>query len=115
LIAPTGVFCPDEERELRAMLLLIGHLFMEEDFMNWRFNGKWYENPACYYIHAAGCRLNLAFHLWKHGILDVTAIPRPKDFLTWGPLLLTARCSSSATRRAWPVATCASRDGMAPC
>ncbi len=141
LIAATGVFSPDEEREIRAMLLLMGHLYMEEDFMNWRFNsrnanfeadrtdivgavglvfrgnpdadamvrhaadlmerslnvyctpgsGKWYENPACYYIHAASCRLNLAFHLWKHGILDVTAIPRLKDFLTWGPLLLTAR------------------------
>ncbi|MDD4059783.1 MAG: hypothetical protein PHW08_03645 [Kiritimatiellae bacterium] len=141
LIAPTGVFRPDEEREIRAMLLLMGHLFMEEDFMNWRFNsrnanfeadrtdivgtvglafrgnpdadgmvrhaselmerslnvyctpgsGKWYENPACYYIHAASCRLNLAFHLWNHGLMDVAAIPRLKDFLSWGPLLLTAR------------------------
>ena len=141
LIAPTGVFAPDEEREIRAMLLLMGHLFMEEDFMNWRFNsrnanfeadrtdivgtvglafrgnpdadgmvrhaselmerslnvyctpgsGKWYENPACYYIHAASCRLNLAFHLWNHGLMDVAAIPRLKDFLSWGPVLLTAR------------------------
>lgn len=141
LIAATGVFSVDEERGIRAMLLLMGHLYMEEDFMNWRFNsrnanfeadrtdivgavglafrgnpdadamvrhaadlmeqslnvyctpgsGKWYENPACYYIHAASCRLNLAFHLWKHGILDVTTIPRLRDFLTWGPVLLTAR------------------------
>lgn len=35
--------------------------------------------------------MNLAFHLWKHRILDVTTIPRLKDFLKWGPLLLTAR------------------------
>ena len=141
LIAATGVFAPEQEREIRATLLLMGHMFMEEDFMNWRFNsrnanfeadrtdivgavglafrgnpdadamvrhasalmerslevyctpgsGKWYENPACYYIHAASCRLNLAFHLHKHGILDVTRIERLKDFLRWGPLLLTAR------------------------
>lgn len=140
LIAATGVFSPAEERDLRASLLLMGHLFMEEDFMNWRFNsrnanfeadrtdivgavglafrgnpdadtmvrhaaelmerslevyctpgsGKWYENPACYYIHAASCRLNLAFHLYRHGILDVTRIDRLRDFLAWGPLLLTA-------------------------
>lgn len=141
LIAATGVFSAEEERDVRATLLLMGHLFMEEDFMNWRFNsrnanfeadrtdivgavglafrgnpdadamvrhaadlmerslnvyctpgsGKWYENPACYYIHAASCRLNLAFHLSHHGILDVTTIPRLRDFLMWGPLLLTAR------------------------
>jgi hypothetical protein len=141
LIAPTGVFSEDEERDVRAMLLLMGRLYMEEDFMNWRFNsrnanfeadradivgtvglafrgnpdadamirhaselmerslnvyctpgsGKWYENPPCYYIHAANCRLNLAFHLWNHGLMDVAAIPRLKDFLLWGPLLMTAR------------------------
>jgi hypothetical protein len=140
LIAPTGVFSAEEERDVRSMLLLMGHMFMEEDFMNWRFNsrnanfeadrvdivgtvglafrgnpdaeemishalglmerslevyctpgsGKWYENPACYYLHAASCRLNLAFHLWKHNLLDVSEIPRLKDFLRWGPLLLTA-------------------------
>ncbi len=141
LIAATGVFTAEEERDVRAMLLLMGHLYMEADLMNWRFNsrnanfeadrtdivgaiglafrgnpdadamvhhvtelmerslevyctpgsGKWYENPACYYIHASTCRLNLAFHLWHHRILDVAGIKRLKDFLSWGPLLLTAR------------------------
>ena len=139
LIAATGVFDADEERLCRAFFLLMGHLYMQEDLMNWRFNsrnanfeadrvdvvgavglafrgnpdaeamighaaslmessldvyctpgsGKWYENPACYYLHAGSCRLNLAWHLHRHDILDCTAIPRLKDFLAWGPNLLT--------------------------
>ncbi len=40
LIAATGVFTAEEERDVRAMLLLMGHLFMAEDFMNWRFNSR---------------------------------------------------------------------------
>jgi len=55
-------------------------------------SGKWYENPACYYLHAAKCRLNLAFHLASHEIMDPTAIPRLKDFLRWGILLLMPPC-----------------------
>lgn len=139
LIVPTGVFTPQEERLSRAFLLLMGHMYMEEDLMNWRYNsrnanfeadrcdivgvvglvfsgnpdaqrmiehvtalmrrsletyctpgsGKWYENPACYYLHALKCRMNLAYHLYKHGIYDSTGIPRLKDFLGWGPKLLT--------------------------
>lgn len=134
LIAGTGVFSPEEERQTRAFLMLMGHMYMQTDLMNWRFNsrnanfeadrvdivgavglaffgnpdakifidhavslmqrslevyctpgsGKWYENPACYYLHASNCRLNLAFHLWEHDIFDSTEIPRLKDFLSWG-------------------------------
>ena len=141
LIAATGVFTAAEERRCRAFLMLMGHLYMQEDLMNWRFNsrnanfeadrvdvvgaaglafrgnpdadamvehaaalmessleiyctpgsGKWYENPVCYYLHAASCRLNLAWHLRTHGLLDSTTIPRLKDFLAWGPTLLTPR------------------------
>lgn len=139
LVAATGAFRPDEERLCRAFFLLMGHLYQEEDLMNWRFNsrnanfeadrvdvvgavglafrgnpdadamidhaaglmesslniyctpgsGKWYENPACYYLHAASCRLNLAWHLYNHDIFDSTKIPRLKDFLSWGINLLT--------------------------
>jgi hypothetical protein len=139
LIAASGVFTPEEERLVRQFLMLMGHMYMEPDLMNWKFNsrnanfeadrvdvvgaiglafhgshdskkfidhsvelmqrsievyctpgsGKWYENPACYYLHAAKCRLNLAFHLATHGIFDVTNIARLKDFLRWGILLLT--------------------------
>ncbi|HBC87649.1 MAG TPA: hypothetical protein DCZ94_11890 [Lentisphaeria bacterium] len=142
LIAPTGVFTADEERLARSFLMLMGHMYMECDFMNWRYNsrnanfeadrtdivgtvgicfkgnpdagrfvehstelmkkslevyctpgsGKWYENPACYYMHAAGCRLNLAYHLFRHGISDSSRIERLKDFLRWGILLLTPKC-----------------------
>ena len=139
LIAASGVFSPDEERQLRAFFILMGHMFMEPDFMNWKFNarnanfeadradivaavglvfdghpdaakfldhvidrthrslgvyctpgsGKWYENPACYYLHASKCRMNLVYHLATHGHLDVATIPLLKEFLRWGILLLT--------------------------
>lgn len=145
LIAGSGVFTPEEERLVRATFMLMGHLYMSPDFMNWKFNsrnanfeadrvdvvgaiglafqgnpdaahfvehaaelmekslnvyctprsGKWYENPSCYYLHAAKCRLNLAFHLASHGIQDPTEIPRLKDFLRWGVLLLTPPCPHS--------------------
>ena len=58
-------------------------------------SGRWYENPACYYLHAAKCRMNLLFHLHRHGLFDATSIPRLKDFLRWGVLLLTPRCPAS--------------------
>ncbi len=139
LIAASGVFTPDEERLVRQFFMLMGHLFVEPDFMNWKFNsrnanfeadrvdivgsiglvfhgnpdadrfvahavelmersinvyctpgsGKWYENPACYYLQASRCRTNLAFHLATHQIMDPTRIERMKDFLRWGVLLLT--------------------------
>ena len=142
LIAPTGVFTEDEERLARSFFMLMGHMYMENDFMNWKYNsrnanfeadrtdivgtvgicfrgnpdadrfvrhstelmkkslevyctpgsGKWYENPACYYMHASCCRLNLAYHLFRHGISDTSDIERLKDFLRWGILLLTPKC-----------------------
>jgi len=145
LIAPSGVFTPDEERLVRQYLMLMGHMFMECDLMNWRYgsrnvnfeadradivgavglafrgnpdadyfiehaagrlasqlpayctpsSGKWYENPACYYLHAAKCYMNLAFHLANHGLYDPTEMPRLKDFLRWAVLLLTPQCPAS--------------------
>jgi len=142
LLAATGVFTPDEERRVRSFLMLMGHLYVTRDFMNWNFNsrnanfeadrvdvvgaiglvfhgnpdadefvrhatrlmekaimvyctpdsGRWYENPACYYLHASKCRMNLAFHLASHGVSDPTLMPRLKDYLRWGILLLTPEC-----------------------
>ncbi len=138
LIAASGVFTPEEEREVRTFLMLMGHLYMSPDLMNWkngsrnanfeadrvdvvsavglcfagnpdsaRFiehtiegmeramevyctpgSGKWYENPACYYLQASKCRANLAFHLWRDGHYDVSGLPRFREFLNWGMLLL---------------------------
>lgn len=138
LIAASGVFTEEEEREVRAFFILMGHLYAEPDFMNWRFNsrnanfeadrtdivgavglvfdghpdsakfidhvveltkksllvyctpgsGKWYENPACYYLQASKCRMNLLFHLARHGHVKITDIPRLREFLRWGILLL---------------------------
>ena len=154
LIAGSGVFTPEEERRTRQFFMLMGHMHMEPDFMNWKHNGrnanfeadrvdvvgaiglafhgnpdaarfvkhaadlmeraltvyctpgsgKWYENPACYYLHAAKCRMNLAYHLATHGILDSTGIARLKDFLRWGILLLTPNCPNEYN---------AMRDGVA--
>jgi len=139
LLAGTGVFSVQEERSIRAYFILMGHMFMEADLMNWHYNsrnanfeadrvqlvgmvglafhghpcsgkflqhgielmertlniyctpgsGRWYENPACYYLAALGPRVNLAFYLARHGIFDPTRIERFKDFLRWGILLLT--------------------------
>ena len=139
LIAASGAFTPEEERSVRAYFILMAHMFMEPDFMNWRNNsrnanfesdrteiigsiglafhghpsskkfvthcmelmerslntyctpgsGKWYENPACYYLAALGPRVNLAFHLAEHGLFDPTCMARLKDCLSWGILLLT--------------------------
>ncbi len=50
-------------------------------------SGKWYENPACYYLQSLKCRTSLAFHLAEHGWMDLTAIPRFKDFLRWAIVL----------------------------
>ncbi|HEY3330603.1 MAG TPA: hypothetical protein VGK19_11315 [Capsulimonadaceae bacterium] len=145
LVAASGVFTPDEERLVRSFLILMAHLYMETDFMNWKFNsrnanfesdrvdvvgaiglafrghpdsqrfidhctelmerslevyctpgsGKWYENPACYYLHASKCRTNLAYHLFAHGVYDSASIPRFKDYLRWGVLLLTPKTPGS--------------------
>ncbi len=138
LIAASGVFDEEEERTMRAYFILMGHMFMEPDFMNWQFNarnanfeadrtdivgavglvfdghpdadkfldhvieltkksllvyctpgsGKWYENPACYYLQASKCRMNLLYHLVRHGRIKLDEIPRLKDFLRWGIILL---------------------------
>ena len=53
-------------------------------------SGKWYENPACYYLTASKCRSNLAFHLWREGYYDVSKLPRFREFLDWGIKLLMA-------------------------
>ncbi len=138
LLAASGVFDAEEERTLRAYFILMGHMFMEPDFMNFQFNarnanfeadrtdivgavglvfdghpdadkflnhvialtkksllvyctpgsGKWYENPACYYLQASKCRMNLVYHLVRHGRIRLDEIPRLKDFLRWGIVLL---------------------------
>lgn len=138
LLAASGVFDADEERTMRAYFILMGHMFMEPDFMNFQFNarnanfeadrtdivgavglvfdghpdadkfldhvldltkksllvyctpgsGKWYENPACYYLQASKCRMNLVYHLVRHGRIRLDEIPRLKDFLRWGIVLL---------------------------
>lgn len=145
LIVATSVFTPEEEREVRSCLMLMGHMYMQPDLMNWHFNsrnanfeadrtdvvgsiglafhgnpdakgmidhcvdlmhrslevyctpgsGKWYENPACYYLHASSCRLNLAFHLWQHDLYDASSIPRMKDYLSWAMNIATAPYSCS--------------------
>lgn len=145
LIAASGVFTPDEERLVRRFLMLMGHLYMSPDLMNWKYgsrnanfeadrtdvvgtiglvfrgnpdadamldhvvtlmeqsldvyctpgSGRWYENPSCYYLQASKCRLNLGFHLAAHDVYDVTTLPRMKEFLNWGILLLTPPCPHS--------------------
>lgn len=145
LLAASGVFSLEEERTIRQFLMLMGHMHMEPDLMNWKYNsrnanfeadridvvgtvgmcflgnpdaerfvahgielmkkslevyctpgsGKWYENPACYYLHASKCRMNFLFHLYRHKLFDATSIPRLKDFLRWGILLLTPPCPDS--------------------
>jgi hypothetical protein len=142
LIAASGVFTEAEERLVRAFLILMGHLYMSPDLMNWKYgsrnanfeadrvdvvgtigvvfqghpdsatftrhaielmerslntyctpgSGKWYENPACYYLQASKCRMNLLFHLANAGLFDPTSLPRLKDYLRWGILLLTPPC-----------------------
>ncbi len=136
LIAPSGCFTAEEERLVRQFLVLMAHMHMEPDLMNWHYNsrnanfeadrtdlvgtvgvcflghpdsGKFLDhavgpdekfagdllhagqrplvrNPACYYLHAAKCRMNLVFHLFRHGLFDATSLPRLKDFLRWGVL-----------------------------
>ena len=142
LIAASGVFTPAEERLVRQFLMLLGHLYLSPDFMNWRYgsrnanfeadrvdvvgtiglvfhgnpdagrfvrhaielmerslnaygtpgSGRWYENPACYYLHATKCRSNLMFHLARQGLAHPTQFPRWRDVLRWGVLLLTPPC-----------------------
>lgn len=123
---------------MRSYFILMGHMFMETDFMNWRFNsrnanfesdrvevvgaiglafrehsdsekfishgvslieksidvycapgsGKWFENPAGYYLQALRCKAALLFHYAQEGIIDPARMERLKDFLRWGIVLL---------------------------
>jgi hypothetical protein len=52
-------------------------------------SGKWYENPACYYLHSLKCYGLLAYHLARQGYCRVTEIPRLREFLSWGVTLVT--------------------------
>ena len=40
LIAASGCFTPDEERLVRQFFVLMGHMHMEPDLMNWHFNSR---------------------------------------------------------------------------
>ena len=52
-------------------------------------SGRWYENPACYYLHAMKCRLHLLIRLAQVGLLDPAQVNLLKELLGWGILLLT--------------------------
>jgi hypothetical protein len=153
-VAASGALTPAEERELRAGLLLAGHLFMSPELMNWRYgarnanfesdrvdavgsiglcfpgdpdaeamvahavermrvalaayctpgSGKWYENPACYYLQALRCRMSIACLLAARGRLDLAAMPRLDGFLGWLLHMITPRL---------PASYAAMRDGCA--
>ena len=51
-------------------------------------SGRWFENPASYYLQSLKCRTNLLFHLSREGIFDPTSMERLKDFVRWGILPL---------------------------
>ena len=40
MIAASGAFTEEEERSVRAYFILMAHMFMEPDFMNWRNNSR---------------------------------------------------------------------------
>jgi len=40
LIAASGAFTEQEERSVRAYFILMAHMFMEPDFMNWIYNSR---------------------------------------------------------------------------
>ena len=40
LIAASGAFTEEEERSVRAYFILMAHMFMEPDFMNWKNNSR---------------------------------------------------------------------------
>jgi len=40
LIAPSGVFTSEEERAVRQSFILMGHMFMSTDLMNWKYNSR---------------------------------------------------------------------------
>ncbi|MEI6519267.1 MAG: hypothetical protein WCO98_04410 [bacterium] len=58
-------------------------------------SGKWYENPACYYLQSLRCRMLLASHLAERGRLDLKSIPRVTDFVGWLMNVITPRLPAS--------------------
>lgn len=138
-VVSSGAFSETEERDVRAGILLAGHMFHSPDLMNWRYggrnanfesdrvevvgsvglcfpgnpdatmmlahavermgaalasystpgSGKWYENPACYYLHAMKCRMAIASRLAERGLLDLAAVPRLGEHMGWLLLMLT--------------------------
>lgn len=65
-------------------------------------SGRWYENPACYYLHAMKCRLHLLIRLAQVGLLDPTQINMLKELLRWGILLLTPPIPGTIPQMAMP-------------
>jgi hypothetical protein len=144
-IVSSGAFSDEQEREMRACLLMAGEMFLSPDMMNWRYggrnanfeadrvdavgtiglcfpnnptaeemishsvtqlgkaigiyctpgSGKWYENPACYYLQSLRCRMLLASHLAERGLLDLKSIPRVTDFVGWLMNVITPRLPAS--------------------
>ena len=132
-VVGSGAFSAEEEREVRAGILLAGHMFHSPDLMNWRYggrnanfeadrvevvgsvglcfpgnpdaapmvahaiermgaalaayctpgSGKWYENPACYYLHGMKCRMAIASRLAERGQLDLATVPRSEAYMGW--------------------------------
>ena len=58
-------------------------------------SGKWYENPACYYLQSLRCRMLLACHLAERGLLDLASVPRLTDFVGWLLNVLTPKMPES--------------------
>ncbi|MAX24303.1 MAG: hypothetical protein CMJ19_07345 [Phycisphaeraceae bacterium] len=65
-------------------------------------SGRWYENPACYYLHAMKCRLHLLIRLTEVGLLDPSQIELLKELLRWGILLLTPPTPRTIPQMALP-------------
>lgn len=65
-------------------------------------SGRWYENPACYYLHAMKCRLHLLIRLAQMGLLDPSQITLLKELLGWGILLLTPPIPGTIPQMALP-------------
>lgn len=132
-LVASGAFTVEEEREVRAGILLAGHMFHSPDLMNWRYgsrnanfeadrievvgtvglcfpgnpdaapmvahaiermsaalsayctpgSGKWYENPACYYLHGMKCRMAIASRLAERSRLDLASVPRIEEYMGW--------------------------------
>lgn len=65
-------------------------------------SGRWYENPACYYLHAMKCRLHLLIRLAQVGMLEPAKVDLLKQLLGWGILLLTPPIPGTIPQMALP-------------